>query len=64
MKKERHDQRRSFLKHLLTGTAIAAGTMTIARQTEASEVKEQINKVETLYRETEEYKKYYKSLRS
>lgn len=64
MKTEKKDQRRSFLKHVLAGAAIAAGTATIVKSAVASEGRTKINNVETLYRETDEFKRYYKSLRS
>jgi len=63
MKTEKKDQRRSFLKHLLAGTVIAAGTSSIVKSTKAGEGRGQINITETLYRETEEFKSYYRSLR-
>ena len=66
MKKE-EDKRRSFLKHILAGTAAVMGTAVIGPEKSKSESKSAaaINlSNETLYHESEHFKQYYKNLRS
>ncbi len=57
------DNRRSFLKQVLAGSALVAGTTLAGKKAKAQEGKANRNPDETLYRETEAFKKYYDSLR-
>ncbi|MEA3467996.1 MAG: transcriptional initiation protein Tat [Thermodesulfobacteriota bacterium] len=61
MKKDDAD-RRSFLKTLMTGSAIAAATFS-AGTIKAKEQDTARKTDEILYRESEDFKDYYKSLR-
>lgn len=62
MKKE-EGKRRSFLKHVLAGSAVVAGAAMIVRPAKAKTAKPQmIDQEDVLYHESEEFKKYYKSL--
>lgn len=63
MKKE-EDKRRSFLKHILAGTAAVIGTAAIVRPAKAKPASAVDPSNETLYHESESFKKYYKNLRS
>ena len=63
MQKE-EDKRRSFLKHILAGTAAVIGTAAIVRPAKAKSVSTVNPSDETLYHESESFKKYYKNLRS
>ena len=63
MKKE-EDKRRSFLKHILAGTAAVIGTAAIVRPAKAKSASTVNHPDETLYHESESFKKYYKNLRS
>ena len=61
--KNNEDSRRTFLKSLLAGSAMAAGVASAARPSRAEVKKEQPDHgQEILYRETDEFKRYYKSL--
>ncbi len=62
MKKE-EGKRRSFLKHILAGTAAVVGTAAIVRPAKAKSDPTAIRSDETLYHESESFKKYYKTLR-
>lgn len=62
MKKE-EGKRRSFLKHILAGTAAVVGTAAIVRPAKAKSDPTFIRSDETLYHESESFKKYYKTLR-
>lgn len=63
--KEREGERRSFLKHLLTGTAVVAGIAGTKKVVQAKEDQNKnLDQSEVLYRETDNFKQYYKSLRS
>jgi len=64
MKKKEEDNRRSFLKHILTGTAAVVGTAAIVKPAKAKSAAIIDRSDETLYHESESFKKYYKSLRS
>ncbi len=57
------DSRRSFLKHVLAGSALVAGTALTGKQAKARGQKEVNRPQEMLYRETEDFRKYYESLR-
>jgi len=64
MIKQEADDRRMFLKHLVAGTATAVGASVIIKPVKAGGIPEaQTKAAEILYRETEEFKNYYKSLR-
>ncbi len=63
MKKE-EDKRRSFLKHILAGTAAVIGTAAIVKPAKAKSVSIVKMPDETLYHESENFKNYYKNLRS
>ena len=64
MKKKEEDKRRSFLKHILAGTAAVAGAAAITRPVKAKSAPKPCPLDETLYHESESFKKYYKTLRS
>jgi hypothetical protein len=66
MMKEEENKRRSFLKHILAGTAAVIGTAAIIRPAKSkSKSAVTINlSNETLYHESESFKQYYKNLRS
>lgn len=57
-------ERRSFLKHILAGSAVLAATGAAVKPARAgtSQVLDSDNEV--LYTESDAFKKYYKSLRS
>jgi len=57
-------ERRSFLKHILAGSAVLAGAATAAKPARAGTHKEIKGADEILYHESDAFKKYYKSLRS
>ena len=64
MKKTEEKNRRSFLKHVLTGTAAVAGAVAII-QPATSRSAPTLNLLdEKLYYESESFKKYYKTLTS
>lgn len=60
---QNEDSRRSFLKHVLAGSAIVASTALTGKKAKAREQQEANRPDEMLYRETEDFKKYYESLR-
>ena len=64
MKKNKEDNRRSFLKHVLVGTAAVAGAAATIRPAKAKSAPPPNPLAETLYHESESFKKYYKTLRS
>ena len=61
--KENEDGRRSFLKHLMAGTAVVAGVEGTRKSAQAKKTDAPSDQSETLYKETEAFKQYYKSLR-
>ncbi len=63
MMKKEEDKRRSFLKHILAGTAAVIGTAAIVRPAKAKSAQMVDRSSETLYHESESFKKYYKTLR-
>ncbi len=63
MKKDQ-ETRRSFLKHILAGSAVVAGAVSTVRPAKAKSGPEIQGKDEILYHESEAFKRYYKSLRS
>lgn len=60
---QNQDSRRSFLKHVLAGTAVVAGTTLTGEKAKAREKVRARQPGEILYKETEDFKKYYESLR-
>ncbi|MFW2365891.1 MAG: twin-arginine translocation signal domain-containing protein [Desulforhopalus sp.] len=64
MKKKEEDNRRSFLKHILAGTAAVVGTAAIVKPVKAKTTPTVSGSGETLYHESESFKRYYKTLRS
>ncbi len=63
MEKEKKE-RRSFLKHILAGSAVLAGTAAAVKPARAGTSQTVDQRGEILYHESESFKKYYKSLRS
>ncbi len=63
MKKEK-DNRRSFLKHMLAGTAAVVGTAAIVKSAKAKSAPASIREDEVLYHESGDFSRYYKNLRS
>ena len=62
---KQQDSRRSLLKHILAGTCVIAGATVAARSAKAGPANQRAPEEDRdLYRETPEFKKYYKSLRS
>lgn len=64
--KKNDESRRTFLKSLLAGSAVAAGVATTAKAARTG-ISKNISKNtppvdETLYRETDAFKQYYQSL--
>lgn len=63
--KESGEGRRSFLKHLVAGTAMVAGVAGTKKKAHAKGAQSpQSRPSEILYTETDEFRNYYKSLRS
>jgi len=57
------ESRRSYLKQVLAGTAVAAGTALTGKKVRAGEkIKTRVSD-EVLYQESDAFKKYYDSLR-
>ncbi|WP_136809711.1 hypothetical protein [Desulfosediminicola flagellatus] len=63
MKKET-DKRRSFLKHILAGSAVVVGTAAAIKPAKAKSGPAGLESDDVLYKESAEFSKYYKSLRS
>lgn len=57
-------ERRSFLKHILAGSAVLAGTAAAVKPAKAKTHSVITNTDEVLYHESDAFKKYYKSLSS
>ncbi len=62
--KEDKDERRSFLKHVLAGAAVVVSSAAIIKPAKAKPVIQPKNCDDVLYQESEDFKKYYKSLES
>ncbi len=63
--KDTAEGRRSFLKHILAGSAVIGAAAMTGKTTRAGTAVPDNDPVrDTLYRETEEFRKYYESLRS
>ena len=60
--KKNDENRRSFLKSLLAGSAVVAGVATTAKAAQIGAAKNRPPVDETLYRETDAFKEYYQSL--
>ncbi len=59
------DKRRSFLKHILAGAAVVAGTVAAIKPARAKTVQQPLQGGgDVLYHESDAFKKYYDSLRS
>ncbi|MBM9605550.1 hypothetical protein [Desulfopila inferna] len=63
MKKDQ-DKRRSFLKHILAGATVVAGSIAAIKPAKAKSVSLRREGEDVLYHESEKFKKYYQSLRS
>ncbi len=63
-RKKEGEARRSFLKGVLAGSAVLAGLVSSAKESRASLKRGHTDSSEILYRETEDFRKYYESLRS
>ena len=63
--KKNEEGRRSFLKHVLAGSAVVAGVAATRKPATAGQ-KLDFDRGESdiLYKETDDFKKYYESLRS
>lgn len=60
---QKDDNRRSFLKQILAGSAIVASTTLVGKKAKAKEQMANKRPDEVLYRKSEAFKKYYESLR-
>lgn len=58
-----NDDRRSFLKQILAGTAVVASATLTGKKAKAGKHLQGNQPTETLYKETNKFKKYYQSLR-
>lgn len=58
------DDRRLFLKHIVAGTAAVVGAAAMIKPATAKALPAACRPPESLYHESEAFKKYYKSLRS
>lgn len=61
--KETDNNRRSFLKQLAAGSAVAAGATLAGKKVSARETDQKKRPDEILYHKTDDFKKYYDSLR-
>ncbi len=62
--REEKEVRRSFLKHILAGSAVVAATLAGKKKANASGQVVRPEGDEVLYKETEDFKKYYRSIQS
>ncbi len=62
--KQEQDKRRSFLKHILAGSAVVVGTAAAIKPAKAKTGPVGVESDDVLYKESPEFQKYYKSLRS
>lgn len=60
---KKKDERRSFLKHILIGTGAAVTTAAIARPAKSKPAHHMDDSDETLYSSSDNFEKYYKTLR-
>ncbi len=64
MKNIEHETRRSFLKKFASGTAlVVAGLSSKSGTARAGGVRQTVRDDEIMYRETEEFRDYYRSLK-
>ena len=61
--KQEDKKRRSFLKHVLAGGTAVAGVSITRKQVQADTISDKRVSNDVLYRETEEFKKYYQNWR-
>ncbi|GAB4343446.1 MAG: hypothetical protein Kow0089_19240 [Desulfobulbaceae bacterium] len=62
---KKNEERRSFLKHLVAGTAAVAGVTASGRKARATTARGvPRDDSEVLYRETDAFRRFYDSLRS
>lgn len=61
--KENDDKRRSFLKQILAGSAIVAGSAIAGKKVQARETMKNSRPEEVLYKKSDDFQKYYDSLR-
>lgn len=66
MKETKKEERRLFLKTIIAGTAFATGAAAVMKPSKTAQeaVAERECFAETLYHESERFKKYYQTLRS
>lgn len=57
------DKRRSFLKHVLAGAAVVVGGAAAIKPAKAGPVSQPKENNDILYQESENFKKYYESLK-
>lgn len=62
--KEDKDKRRSFLKHVLAGAAVVVGSAAAIKPVKAKTVMRPKDCDDILYQESENFQKYYESLKS
>lgn len=61
--KQEDEKRRSFLKQIVAGSAIVAGSVLVGKKAKAQEVMKDKRPAEVLYQKTDAFQKYYDSLR-
>lgn len=61
--KQEKDKRRSFLKHILAGSAVVVGAVAASKPAKAVERPQGVDADEGLYKKSADFEKYYKSLR-
>ncbi len=61
--KENDEKRRSFLKQLVAGSAIVAGSALVSKKVQARETASNKRPEEILYKKSDAFQKYYDSLR-
>ncbi len=61
--KENDEKRRSFLKQLVAGSAIVAGSTLVSKKVQARETAKNKRPEEILYKKSDAFQKYYDSLR-
>jgi len=62
--KQEQDKRRSFLKHILAGSAVVVGAAAAIKPAKAKQAEARVDSQEVLYTKSADFDKYYKSLRS
>ncbi len=62
--KQEKEKRRSFLKHILAGSAVVVGTAAAIKPAKAKSGPAVMGSDDVLYKESPNFSKYYKSLRS